>query len=79
MKKRSLFGIIGCGLLIGAAIYRVTKSVNKHTVNKRNEELNEKDLMDITPEYITEDNLVDLDAKKMQSANSMYYRHKAAA
>ncbi|MDS0526590.1 hypothetical protein NNC19_12935 [Clostridium sp. SHJSY1] len=80
MKKKSLFGIIGCGLLIGATIYLVIKSVNKDSVNKHNEELlNEKDSMDISPEHITEDNAVDLDEIKMQSANSMYDRHKAAA
>ena len=85
MKKRSLFGIIGCGLLIGGVIYGVTKSVNKHSVNKNsvnkhNEELlNEKDLMDISPDHITEGNAVDLDVIKLQSVNSIYNRHKVAA
>lgn len=80
MKKKTLFGIIGCGLLIGAAIYWVAKSVNKDSVNKYNEELlNEKDSMDISPEHITEENAADLDEIKKQSANSMYDRHKAAA
>ena len=80
MKKKSLFGIIGCGLLIGAAIYWVAKSVNKDSFNKHNEGLlNEKDSMDISPEHITEENAVDLDEIKKQSVNSMYDRHKAAA
>lgn len=35
--------------------------------------------MDITPEYITEDNMDGLDAEKMQSDNSMYDRYNAAA
>lgn len=80
MEKKSLFGIIGCGLLIGAALYWVNKSVNKDSVNKHNEEfLNKKDSMGISREHITEENAVDLDEIKIQSANSIYDRHKAAA
>lgn len=80
MNKKSLFGILGCGLLIGATIYWVIKSVNKDSINNYNEELlNEKNSMDTTPEHIKDDNAVDLDEIEMQSANSMYARHKAAA
>lgn len=66
--------------MIGAAIYWVNKSVNKDSVNKNNEELlNGKDSMGISPEHITEDNTVNLDAIKMQSANYIYDGHKTAA
>lgn len=79
MDKKSLFGIIGCGLLIGAAIYCVNKSGNKDSVNKYDGALlNAKDSMGVSPEHITEDNVVDLDVIKLQSANSIYDRHKTA-
>lgn len=79
MNNKSLLGLIGCGLLIGVTIYLVAKSDNKDSTNKHNEESsNEKKSMNISPVHIIDDNAIDLDAIKMQSANSMYNRHKAA-
>ncbi len=80
MLKRLLFGIVSCGLLVGFAIYWVSKSVNRESVNKQNEMLlKENDSLDISPEYKTEENAIELDVIKMQSFKSMYDRHKAAA
>lgn len=80
MKGKSLFGVIGCTLLVGAAIIWVIRRVKRDSVNECNEDSQrEKYPMDISPEYITEDHVVGLDAVKIQSANSMYDRHKAAA
>lgn len=80
MKKRLLFGIVGCGVLVGSAIYLMIKSAYKDSVRKHDEELSkDKDTDDIWPAYITEDNTIDLDEIKIKSANSIYDRHKAAA
>lgn len=80
MKKRLLFGIVGCGVIVGSAIYWLIKSAYKDSVRKHNEALSkDKDTVDISPAHITEDNAIDLDAVKMRSANSIYDRHKVAA
>jgi len=80
MNKRLLFGIVSCGLLAGFAIYWVNKTVNKDSVNQLNEELlNGNDSLDLKTEHWIEDTVMDIDAIKMQSVNSMNDRHKVAA
>ena len=80
MKKRLLFGIVGCGVLVGSAIYWMIKSAYKDSGRKYTEELSkDKDTVDISPAQITDDNAIDLDTVKMRSANIIYDRHKAAA
>lgn len=77
MKKKSFLGIIGCGILLGAAIYWVNKSINKDSVSKQNEDLLSE--MDVSQEHTIEDTAVDFEAIKIQSAISMDDRHKAAS
>ena len=79
MMKKTLFGIISCGLLIGVSTYWIIKYLKKISKNNNEEMLNEKDSMNISPKHVTEDDEVDLDAIKKKSANSMYDRHKEAA
>ena len=80
MRKKSLSSIIGYGLLIGAALYWGNKFVNKDSFNDYNEDsTKEKDLMDISPEKTLENDVINLDVIKMQSANSMYDRHEYAS
>lgn len=80
MKKLSLFGITGYGLLIGTGVYLVIKYVNKNLINNKNKSMsNGKTLIDIKQKDMKNYDEIDLDTIKMQSANSMYNRHKEAA
>ena len=55
MMKKTLFGIISCGLLIGVSTYWIIKYLKKISKNNNEEMLNEKDSMNISPKHVTEE------------------------
>lgn len=80
MKKLSLFGITGYGLLIVGGVYWAAKYINKNSTNNKDKAIvNQKTFIDITQESEKNFNEINLDEIKRKSAGSMYDRHKEAA
>ncbi len=80
MNKKLLFAFISVGLLVGVAIWKLTKQGSSKSTNKYIKDTdNSSDSMDIPTEYIPEVSEFNLNEIKMESAGLMYDRHKEAA
>lgn len=79
MKKRALFGIFSCGLLIGTAVYMMVKYMNKDISNGNKGERFEEDSLILSLEKEEESETINLVEVRTQSASSIYNRHKEAA
>lgn len=79
MKKISLFGVIGYGVLVGAIIVWIVKHADENLNNNQKEKIsNEKNAIDNSQKDIKNYNEVDLNNIRTQSVNSMNTRHKEA-
>lgn len=80
MMKKGLLGLLGCGLLAGAAVYALVKYLNKESQNVQEEVADSEEIaVEILPEQASDETPVDLDSIKIQSAVSIQDRHNAAA
>lgn len=79
MKKNPLLGVIGCGLVAGAA-YLLTKYINKDDPMDMDKTSDKKEeSTSLSPDLSSENVSVDVDTIKTQAVSSIYNRHKEAS